>query len=169
MKVIKSTGEEEKFIPKKIYNSVKDAGGSTKLAKEAMALVKKEYHKGITTKEILEMSKRGIAPSILKEAIYEMDMFGEDLNPLRKPGFDLSDMDKVTETVKRFRDKIEVTRKKQALIDKEKRNAAESAVYFILVLLSFVYWLIIRIRNFLCLFIGFLLLFLQPKANRVMF
>ena len=54
MKVIKSTGEEEKFIPKKIYNSVKDAGGSTKLAKEAMALVKKEYHKGITTKEILE-------------------------------------------------------------------------------------------------------------------
>ena len=75
-----------------------------------------------TTKQILEMSKRGIAPSILKEAIYEMDMFGEDLNPLRKPGFDLSDMDKVTETVKRFRDKIEATRKKQALIDKEKER-----------------------------------------------
>jgi hypothetical protein len=54
MKVIKSTGEEEKFIPKKIYKSVRDAGGSTKLAKEASDFIKKQYHKKITTKEILE-------------------------------------------------------------------------------------------------------------------
>ncbi len=55
MKVIKSTGELQKFHPKKIYKSVREAGGSKKLAKEAEKFIKKHYHKNIETKEILSL------------------------------------------------------------------------------------------------------------------
>jgi len=55
MKVIKYSGEFEDFSTRKIYKTVKDAGGTSRLAKEAVAKVKKNYHKNITTKEILDI------------------------------------------------------------------------------------------------------------------
>lgn len=55
MKVIKSSGEIEDFRPRKIYATIKEAGGSTKLARNAIKEVKSKYHKNFTTKEILEI------------------------------------------------------------------------------------------------------------------
>jgi hypothetical protein len=55
MKVIKSTGEKENFNPKKVYRSIKHAGGSTKLAKEAEKLIKEKYENNISTQEILKI------------------------------------------------------------------------------------------------------------------
>jgi hypothetical protein len=53
MQVIKSSGEKEKFNPNKIYHSILEAGGSKKLAKNAIKEVKQYYEKNFTTKEIL--------------------------------------------------------------------------------------------------------------------
>jgi len=53
MKVIKSSGELERFASKKIYYTIRDAGGSKKLAKDAIKLIKKKYSSEVSTKEIL--------------------------------------------------------------------------------------------------------------------
>lgn len=55
MQVIKSSGEINPFIPKKIYRSVKDAGGSSRLAREAIKEVKSKYKKDFSTKDILNI------------------------------------------------------------------------------------------------------------------
>jgi hypothetical protein len=55
MQVIKSTGESQKFSPTKIYRTVREAGGSNKLAKESIKFVRKNYHKQLETKEILNL------------------------------------------------------------------------------------------------------------------
>lgn len=55
MQVIKYSGDIEKFSAKKIYATIRDAGGSKQLANDAIKEVKKKYHKNITTKEILEI------------------------------------------------------------------------------------------------------------------
>jgi hypothetical protein len=55
MQVIKSTGEIEKFNPKKIKRSIIEAGGSTRIANKAVKEVKKNYSEKTTTKEILEL------------------------------------------------------------------------------------------------------------------
>ncbi len=53
MKVIKASGLEEQFSSKKIYHTLLEAGSSGKLARKIVASVKKKYHKGMTTGEIL--------------------------------------------------------------------------------------------------------------------
>jgi len=53
MQVIKSSGEKEKFSGKKIYYSIREAGGSKSLAKEAVKFIKKRYTKDVSTNEIL--------------------------------------------------------------------------------------------------------------------
>jgi predicted RecB family endonuclease len=53
MNVIKASGEVENFSIRKIYKTVREAGGSRKLAKAAMKEVKRIYFEGITTKKIL--------------------------------------------------------------------------------------------------------------------
>lgn len=55
MQVIKYSGEIEKFSTRKIHNTIREAGGSSKLANDAIREVKKKYHRNITTKEILEI------------------------------------------------------------------------------------------------------------------
>ncbi len=55
MQVIKATGDLQKFSPKKIYKTIREAGGSNKLAKESIIFVKKHYHKNLETKEILNL------------------------------------------------------------------------------------------------------------------
>lgn len=76
-----------------------------------------------TVKELIEMQRKGISPNVLKKALYEMDDFGENMNPLRAKNFDLTDMDKITQTVKRHRDKIEALEKKRSIKKKqEERN-----------------------------------------------
>lgn len=55
MKVIKASGMEEVFSSRKIYNTIIEAGGSGKLARGIINAVKKKYHEGITTGEILEI------------------------------------------------------------------------------------------------------------------
>lgn len=55
MQVIKFSGDKETFNPRKIFASIKDAGGSTKIAKETVTLVRKKFHPDITTKEILKI------------------------------------------------------------------------------------------------------------------
>jgi hypothetical protein len=54
MQIIKASGDSEKFTPKKIYYTIKEAGGSDRLAKEAVREVRQIYHKNITTKEVLD-------------------------------------------------------------------------------------------------------------------
>ena len=55
MQVIKSSGETQEFNSKKIYKTIREAGGSNKLAKESIEFVKKHYHKNLETKEILDL------------------------------------------------------------------------------------------------------------------
>lgn len=55
MQVIKYSGEVEQFNPRKIYRSILEAHGSRHLANEAIAEVKRYYHKNITTEEILNI------------------------------------------------------------------------------------------------------------------
>ncbi len=54
-KVIKASGLEEKFSPRKIYYSILEAGGSKKLANRAISEVKNKFRKKITTEEILKI------------------------------------------------------------------------------------------------------------------
>lgn len=53
--VIKASGLEEKFSSRKIYNTIIEAGGSKKLAMEAVSGVIKKFHENITTDEILKI------------------------------------------------------------------------------------------------------------------
>lgn len=53
MRVLKSSGDVENFCSKKIYYSIREAGGSKKLATESVRGIEKKYHRGMTTKEIL--------------------------------------------------------------------------------------------------------------------
>lgn len=83
MRVIKSTGDFERFETKKIRRSILDAGGSNQIANRAIKEVKKIYHKDITTKEILEKilqtlkSEPGVAQRYdLKRAIMSLGPSG---------------------------------------------------------------------------------------------
>jgi hypothetical protein len=53
--VIKASGLEEQFSSGKIYRTILEAGGSVKLAKKVIEVVKRGYHENITTQEILEI------------------------------------------------------------------------------------------------------------------
>jgi hypothetical protein len=82
-KVIKSSGEEERFNHRKIYSTVIDAGGSKKLAKEAVDEVKKYYREGMETKKILKLlldflkKEPGVSPRYdLKRAIMSLGPTG---------------------------------------------------------------------------------------------
>lgn len=55
MRVIKSSGEIEEFSRKKIHRTVREAGGSKKLADEAVKVVRENYSKDFTTKDILKI------------------------------------------------------------------------------------------------------------------
>ena len=55
MQVIKSSGDIVPFNPKKIYRSIKDAGGSSKLAREAIKKIKSQYKRDFSTKDILKI------------------------------------------------------------------------------------------------------------------
>jgi hypothetical protein len=52
MYIIKSSGEKQRFSPKKIYQSILDAGASKSLARETTNIVKSKAKNGITTQEI---------------------------------------------------------------------------------------------------------------------
>jgi hypothetical protein len=54
MKVIKSSGEIEDFNFKKIYGTIRDAGGSKKLAKDAIGAIRKKFRDGVLTTKILD-------------------------------------------------------------------------------------------------------------------
>lgn len=53
MQVIKSSGLIERFDKKKIYRSIREAGGSKKLAKDAIREVRRKFSKNVSTYEIL--------------------------------------------------------------------------------------------------------------------
>jgi len=55
MNVIKASGLEEKFNPGKIYRTLLEVGSSGQLARKVISIVKRKYHKDITTQEILEI------------------------------------------------------------------------------------------------------------------
>jgi len=54
-KIIKASGLEERFDPKKVYFTCLNAGASKELAKETSLLVKNKYFPGMDTKEILKI------------------------------------------------------------------------------------------------------------------
>lgn len=58
MRVIKASGLEETFSSRKIYNTILEAGGSGKLARNIIEVVKKEYYENMTTQEILKIVLR---------------------------------------------------------------------------------------------------------------
>jgi hypothetical protein len=83
MRVIKASGIEEIFSSRKIYNTILEAGGSGKLARSVISVVKKEYHEGMTTREILNIVLRELKdfPNIrarydLKRAIMSLGPSG---------------------------------------------------------------------------------------------
>lgn len=82
-----------------------------------------------TVKELIEMNKKGISPAIMKEALYEMDDFGEELNPLRAKNFDLSDIDAIQRAVKKHQVAIEAKEKKERLKKEELDRKAIIAEY----------------------------------------
>ncbi len=55
MRVVKVSGELQNFNAKKIYNSIREAGGSSKLAKGAIKEIRKKLYPNIPTSEILEI------------------------------------------------------------------------------------------------------------------
>lgn len=55
MQVIKASGLEEKFSSGKIYHTILEAGGDGKLARKIISVVRRKYHKDMTTQEILEI------------------------------------------------------------------------------------------------------------------
>jgi len=55
MQVIKYSGGIEPFEPQKIEYTIQEAGGSKKLAQEAVEEVKKNFHKNMKTEEILNL------------------------------------------------------------------------------------------------------------------
>ena len=55
MQLVKSSGEVERFNSKKIYNSIRKAGGSGKIANSAVKAVRAKFHPGIQSSEILEI------------------------------------------------------------------------------------------------------------------
>lgn len=79
-----------------------------------------------TVKQLIELNKKGISPAVMKQALWEMDEFGEEQNPLRAKNFDLTDMDAIIRTVKTFQTKVENDRKKQKL--EERRKERESII-----------------------------------------
>lgn len=58
MNIIKASGLEEKFSSRKIFHTILEAGGSGKLARHIIEIVKKEYYENMTTQEILEIVLR---------------------------------------------------------------------------------------------------------------
>ena len=54
MEVIKFSGEREKFDVKKIYFTVREAGGSKSLGHEAVKLIKSKYKGDVSTESILK-------------------------------------------------------------------------------------------------------------------
>lgn len=78
--------------------------------------------------ELLNKHRQGISPAIMKQALFEMDHFGEDINPLRKPGLDLTDLDDISrqieETYRRM--KVEDEKRKISQKEQEKRQIIEN-------------------------------------------
>ena len=85
MQIKKFSGEYQNFSPKKIYKSNKQAGGSSKLAKETLDIVKKKIHKDITTKEILKivLSNLGKKPGVSEK--YDLKRAMMSLGPTGFP------------------------------------------------------------------------------------
>lgn len=84
-------------------------------------------NQAFTVAEILKKHQQGISPAIMKRALYELDEFNGGMNPLRKPGLDLTDVDEiaeqVNETYKRL--KLEAQKKRLSEDEEEKRKVIE--------------------------------------------
>lgn len=83
MKVVKASGEKEKFSSDKIYYSIRESGASKNLARETTKIVKKYLHQNITTEEILKIilknlkKEKGVAEKYnLKRAIMNLGPAG---------------------------------------------------------------------------------------------
>ncbi len=55
MKVIKASGLEEKFSSRKIYKTILEVGGTGSLARKVISVVRRKYHKDMTTEQILNI------------------------------------------------------------------------------------------------------------------
>lgn len=95
------------------YIKISEVKGGRCQRKEPYPQTKTVPNMSYSIKELINMHKKGIAPAVLKRALWEMDQLGEELNPLRKPGFDLSDVDKIMKTVKIHQDRIEAENKRK--------------------------------------------------------
>lgn len=77
----------------------------------------------MTVKELILKHSQGIAPAVMKKALYEMDDFGEELNPLRKQGFDLTDIDKMSREVKAAYKVVQMQKAKEREEEDRKEKA----------------------------------------------
>lgn len=87
-RVIKASGEKERFSTKKIYRSVRDAGGSRGLAKEAVDEVKKKFRGEMKTSEILEIVFRVLKK---EKGVYERYGLKQAVMSLGPTGFPFED------------------------------------------------------------------------------
>ena len=70
----------------------------------------------LSIRQLIDAQKRGLVPPIQHTGSYEMETFGEELNPLRKQNFDLSDIDTLKQ---RNQDLNTYVTKKQLEADKQ--------------------------------------------------
>lgn len=68
-------------------------------------------------KDIVERRVRNLMPDIQKQSFYEMEEFGGEINPLRKKGIDLTDLDDIKNNIKKVNTvlhEVKESRKKEA-------------------------------------------------------
>lgn len=90
--------------------------------------IKTVPNQAYTVKQLLQNHVRGHKPVIEKEPLYEMDDFGENINPIRQIK-DLSDLDDIRqelEKVKEYHDKVQLDKANKL---KEAKKAKEKEAW----------------------------------------
>lgn len=84
----------------------------------------------LSVKDLLERHQRGLSSPVSKEPIYEIDTFGEEINPLRQQNLDFTDIDGLKETINKSMEivtKLEKEKQKK-LKQKEKEEEKQKII-----------------------------------------
>lgn len=86
-----------------------------------------------TIKQLLEFHKAGINPPLQKTNVYDEE-FEEEVNPMRKQNFDLTDVDNIKEDIDnnmKVIDKLRKSKKEKELLKEQKRLKEEAVQEFL--------------------------------------
>lgn len=85
-------------------------------------------NQGLTVQELVRLHTQGISLSIFKEGLFEMEDFNDEVNPMRKQNFDLSDLDEIRAELESAHTeiyKLREERQKQAAIKRKEEIIEE--------------------------------------------